>query len=90
MLEAGVDDLVVGGEVRVFVATVEVDTVDVKKEAILQEQDVHVDGHKKRKEEQGGRPEKLVKEIHVNYVMKKISRISFHMGFVHSWSDLLF
>jgi len=45
VLEAGVDDTIVGGDEAMFIATVEVHTIGVEEETKLQEQQVHIDWH---------------------------------------------
>ena len=45
VLEAGVDDRIVGGDEAMLIATVEVHTIGVEEETKLQEQQVHIDWH---------------------------------------------
>jgi len=48
VLEASVDDPIMGGDKAVLVPTVEVDTVGVEEETKLYEEKVHVDRHEER------------------------------------------
>ena len=45
VLEAGVDDRIVGGDEAMLIAAVEVHTIGVEEETKLQEQQVHIDWH---------------------------------------------
>ena len=60
VLEAGVDDAVMGGDEAVFVATVKVDTVGVEEKTKLYEEKIHVDGHDEGQDKEWGRTEYLV------------------------------
>ena len=45
VLEAGVDDPIVGGDEAMLISTVEVHTIGLEEETKLQEQQVHIDWH---------------------------------------------
>jgi len=60
VLEACVDDPIVGGDETVLVSGVKINAIRVKEESKLQEKQVHIDGHQHRDDQQRRRTEKLI------------------------------
>ena len=77
VLEAGVDDAVMGGNEAVLVATVKVDTIGVEEKSKLYEEQIHVDRHQEGQNKEWRRAEYLVYWFICNY--RKGRRVVEHM-----------
>jgi len=60
VLKASVDNSIVWRYEAVLIATVEIDSVGVEKQSILNEEQVHVHGHQERNDKERRGPEQLV------------------------------
>jgi len=67
VLEACVQDLVMGGDERMLKSTVQVDAIGVEEQPKLDEEEVHVDGDDEGDEEEGGGSEELVHRFVSNH-----------------------